>query len=50
LVDRAWDQTGYVALGTKHLREGVGEGRGGLDGREMDFTDGVSVVGGLISV
>jgi len=39
LVDRAWDETGYIRDGTEYLREGVGEGWSGLDGSEVYFSD-----------
>ena len=42
LVNSTWNQTGYVTLRTKHMGESVGEGRSGLDGSEMDFTDSIS--------
>jgi hypothetical protein len=39
LVDRAWDEAGYIRDGTEYLREGVGEGWGGLDSGEVDFSN-----------
>ena len=47
LVDRAWDETGYVRDGTEYLREGVGERWSGLDCGEVDFSN--VIAGGWIS-
>lgn len=45
LVDCAGDKAGDVGFGTEDLREGVGEGWGGLNCNEMRFAD--VVTGGM---
>lgn len=42
LVDCAGDKTGNVGYGAEDMREGVGEGRCGLNGCEVDFPDVVT--------
>lgn len=42
LVDSTRDQAGNVCLVAEDLREGVGEGRSGLDGGEVRLSDVVA--------
>lgn len=39
LVDCAGNETGDIGRIAKNVRKGVGEGGGGLDGREVDLAD-----------